>query len=179
MMKPTRHQAREVALQILYRHDIGLQSASAGYTSPSATHANAALAGSETVTTQSASAAALDLIAELNRHFDHFGVPTDLRGFSAELVAGSLREIASLDALLEKHASNWKIGRMGFVDRNLLRMAIYEMSRFPETPTSVVIDEAVELAKQFGTAESPAFINGVLDAVKGSLKTPMPTPAAS
>ena len=81
-------------------------------------------------------------------------------------MAGSLRELSTLDGLLEKHSSNWKVGRMGFVDRNLLRMSIYDLSHFPDTPASVVIDEAIELAKQFGTAESPAFINGVLDAVK-------------
>ena len=55
---------------------------------------------------------------------------------------------------------------MGFVDRSLLRLALYEMLHFPETPSSVVIDEAIELGKQFGTAETPSFINGILDAVK-------------
>ena len=139
-MKPSRHQAREVALQILYRYDI-----------------------------DHAGAAPVELIDELNGHFDHFKVPDELRGFAAELVAGSVRERAQLDELIEAHASNWKITRMSYVDRNLLRMAICELRRFPDTPPSVVIDEAIELAKQFGTAESPAFINGILDAVKGAL----------
>jgi N utilization substance protein B len=151
-MKHSRHQAREVALQILYRYDMALQAAN-----PDAPATNPA-----------------HVIEELNHHFDHFSVPEELRGFAAELVAGSLRELPQLDALLEKHASNWKIGRMGFVDRNLLRMSIYELSHFPDTPASVVIDEAIELAKQFGTAESPAFINGVLDAVKGAVKPRAP-----
>jgi N utilization substance protein B len=147
-MKPSRHQAREVALQILYRYDIAVQGAQSGGAAAPTPNA---------------------LIDELNRHFDHFNVPMELRPFAAELVAGSVRELSALDELLEKHASNWKVGRMSFVDRNLLRMAIYELKHFPDTPPSVVIDEAIELAKQFGTAESPAFINGVLDAVKGGL----------
>jgi N utilization substance protein B len=157
-MKPSRHQAREVALQILYRYDMALQGVTNVHvpTGPSPVKPNL-------------TAAPVPVIEDLNRHFDHFNVPEELRGFAAELVAGSLRELARLDGLLEKHASNWKVGRMGFVDRNLLRMSIYELSHFPDTPPSVVIDEAIELAKQFGTAESPAFINGVLDAIKGAI----------
>lgn len=152
-MKPSRHQAREVALQILYRHDIGLQAASSG------------------PPPKSEAALATLLIAELDHHFDHFKVPVELRGFAAELVAGTIRELSTLDQLLEKHASNWKLGRMSFVDRNLMRMSLYELKHFPETPVSVVIDEAVELAKEFGTAESPAFVNGILDALKAVART--------
>ena len=147
MMKPSRHQAREVGLQILYQYDFGLQS---GGAPPAQTPGQ--------------------LIEELNHHFDHFKVPLELRSFAAELVAGTLRDVTKLDALLEKHASNWKIGRMALVDRCLLRMSIYELNHFPDTPSSVVIDEAIELAKQFGTAESPSFVNGVLDAVKGAVR---------
>jgi N utilization substance protein B len=156
-MKPSRHQAREVALQILYRYDMSLQNG--GAASPGTGTGEAAPAKTPT-----------QVIGELNGHFDHFKVPQELRGFAAELVAGSLRELTTLDGLLEKHASNWKVGRMGFVDRNLLRMSIYELQHFPDTPSSVVIDEAIELAKEFGTAESPSFINGVLDAVKAAVR---------
>jgi N utilization substance protein B len=154
MMKPSRHQAREVGLQILYRYDIALQAAAQGSSE----------LPSPAPTPQA-------LIDELNHHFDHFKVAEELRAFAAELVAGTIRELPRLDGLLEKHASNWKIGRMGLVDRNLLRMSIYELSHFPDTPASVVIDEAIELAKQFGTADSPAFVNGVLDAIKGAIRT--------
>ena len=147
----SRHQAREVALQILYRYDVAVSS---GTPIP---------AGQE-------------LIKDLQSHFNHFQVPQDSREFVAELVAGTLTDIARLDALVEEHASNWKVSRMGFVDRCLLRMASYEMGHFPETPPSVVIDEAVELGKKFGTSDTPAFINGVLDAVKAAIKT---TPKAS
>lgn len=163
-MKPSRHQAREVALQILYRYDIGLQQAAG---SVAATGTDGAADASPLMI---AAKSHTQVIDELNGHFDHFKVPVELRGFAAELVAGTLKEMGTLDGLLEKHASNWKIGRMGLVDRNLLRMSIYELSHFPDTPSSVVIDEAVELAKEFGTAESPAFVNGVLDAIKGAIK---------
>jgi transcription antitermination protein NusB len=142
-----RHRAREVALQILYQYDV-----------KQSTIANSANA---------ANAMALDL----NFHFDHFQVPEGLREFSAELVSGTLRDIPQLDALLEKHAANWKITRMSLIDRNLLRMATYELLHFPNIPESVTINEAIELAKQFGTAETPAFINGILDAIKQEKST--------
>jgi N utilization substance protein B len=161
-MKPSRHQAREVALQILYRYDMALQAAGPQPAAPT----GPVLFKLPTAPSMTAPSVVID---ELNRHFEHFNTPEELRAFAAELVAGSLKELATLDGLLEKHASNWKVGRMGFVDRNLLRMSIYELSHFPDTPASVVIDEAIELAKQFGTAESPAFINGVLDAVKSGM----------
>ncbi len=113
---------------------------------------------------------ATNLEMELKRHFEHFSVPEDTRDFATQLVLGTLREKASLDELLEKHVSNWKISRLSFVDRNLLRMAVYEMLHFPDTSPSIVIDEAIELGKQFGTSETPAFINGVLDAVKAAVR---------
>ena len=137
----SRHHAREVALQILYQYD------------------NASTAGSPVL---EGSALAHDLI----KHFDHFKVEPDLRAFAAELVAGTLKELPALDERLEKHASNWKVARMALIDRNLLRMAVYEMLNFPDVPETVTIDEAVELAKQFGSAETPAFINGILDSIK-------------
>lgn len=140
-----RHRAREVALQILYRYDVAAHEP--GGVVPKV--------GPE-------------LVADLNKHFDHFTVPPETREFAAQLVAGTLSDMASIDGLLETHASNWKITRMASVDRSLLRMAIYELTQIAEVPPSVVIDEAIELGKQFGTAETPAFVNGVLDAVKAA-----------
>lgn len=146
----SRHMAREVALQILYRYDVA--ASSGNVTIPSGT----------------------ELARELRSHFEHFRVPDELREFAAELVAGSLREMSQLDQTLEKHASNWRVSRMAYVDRSLLRMALYEMIHFKDTPGTVVIDEAIELAKQFGTADTPAFINGVLDAVKREITPATP-----
>jgi len=136
-----RHRAREVALQILYRYDV--DSHSNGIQPP----------------------ADMALAADLAKHFDHFQVPQALREFAAELVAGTLRKMPQLDETIEKHATNWKVSRMAFIDRSLLRMAIYEMGHFPDTARAVAIDEAIELAKQFGTSDTPAFVNGILDAI--------------
>jgi len=85
-------------------------------------------------------------------------------------VAGTLLHQTELDPLLERHAANWKLSRMSFVDRSLLRMAAYELAHLPETPANVVINEAVELGKQFGTSDTPSFVNGILDALKAALR---------
>lgn len=142
----SRHRAREIALQILYHYDLAVHSS--GQKPPEGQ----------------------GLVADLRYHFDHFGIAENLREFASQLVAGTLSQIPDLDRVLEKHASNWKVPRMSSVDRSLLRMAIYEMLHLPEVPHSVVIDEAVELAKQFGTEDTPSFINGVLDSVKTQLQ---------
>ena len=149
----SRHYAREVALQILYRYDLNQQSGN-GIPIPTG---NA-------------------LAADLTKHFEHFQVPEVVRQFSAELVAGTLTQSASLDERLEKYAVNWKISRMALIDRNLLRMATYEILNFPDIPPSVTIDEAVELAKQFGTADTSAFVNGILDNLRKDVSKPDHSP---
>ena len=84
--------------------------------------------------------------------------------FMEELVKGTSEMAADIDHRISSKSENWRLERMPTVDRNILRLAIYEMSR-QETPPAVVIDEALELARQFSGDESVAFINGVLDAV--------------
>ena len=84
--------------------------------------------------------------------------------FMEELARGTLDMSTEIDRQIGEKAENWKLNRMPLVDRNVLRMAIYEMSR-KETPAAVVIDEALELARQFAGDESVSFINAVLDAV--------------
>lgn len=138
----SRHRAREVALQILYRYDVAQQ-----------THGTPAPQGTE-------------LLNELTHHFKHFDVPDGVHEFTTRLVAGTLSQLSVLDALLEKHVSNWRIARLGYVDRSLLRMAAYELTQIKDTPSSVVIDEAIELGKQFGTEDTPSFVNGVLDTLR-------------
>lgn len=85
-----------------------------------------------------------------------------LREFAKQLVLGVKRNQAELDQLLAEKAANWSVPRMAATDRNLLRLGAYEI-RFMETPDRVAIDEAIELAKRYGTANSPQFINGILD----------------
>ena len=90
----------------------------------------------------------------------------DVRTFSQELVDGVYAERDSLDARIAKAAQRWRLERMAVVDRNILRMALYEMNLSPQTPTAVVIDEAIEVARRFGTDDSARFVNGVLDALR-------------
>jgi transcription antitermination protein NusB len=84
--------------------------------------------------------------------------------FMEELVKGTSEMAADIDHRISSKSENWRLERMPIVDRNILRMAIYEMS-LQETPPAVVIDEALELARQFSGEESVSFINGILDAV--------------
>ena len=88
--------------------------------------------------------------------------------FAEGLFRGATEEIALIDERITKNAEHWKIQRMPAVDRNILRIAVYEMLR-TETPPAVVIDEALELARQFSGEESVHFVNGVLDAVRREL----------
>ena len=85
--------------------------------------------------------------------------------FARELVAAAVARGAELDELITSASKNWRIDRMSRVDRNILRLGACELLAFRDVPTKVVINEAVELAKRFGTAESSAFVNGVLDRI--------------
>jgi N utilization substance protein B len=85
-----------------------------------------------------------------------------LREFAKQLVLGVKRNQDELDQLLAEKAANWSVPRMAATDRNLLRLGAYEL-RYSDTPDRVAIDEAIELAKRYGTANSPQFINGILD----------------
>lgn len=93
------------------------------------------------------------------------GAQSEVRGFSEELVDGVRGHQAELDALIGRSSRNWRLERMAWVDRNLLRLASYELLYCPATPARVAINEAIEVAKRYGAGESAAFINGVLDRV--------------
>lgn len=104
----------------------------------------------------------------LRRYAQSFGEPEwdeDSREFMTALVQGTCRERAELDRLITEASRNWRVSRMAAVDRNLLRMATYELLHFPDIPKRVTLNEAVEIAKTFGTTESRAFINGVMDRI--------------
>ena len=141
----SRHHAREIALQILYRYDVNATSGAGG---------------------ASEKPSGLALAEDLKKHFEHFQVTEGVREFAAELVVGTLKNAAELDLEIEKYANNWKIARMALIDRNLLRMALFEMSRFKDIPAAITIDEAVELAKSFGTADTSSFVNAILDSYR-------------
>lgn len=86
--------------------------------------------------------------------------------FARELVDGTIAERPSLDKHIEDTAENWALSRMAAVDRNVLRMAAYELLHRLETPVNVVIDEAIEIVRKFSTEESTRFVNGILDKIK-------------
>ncbi len=88
------------------------------------------------------------------------------RAFAEELVKGTREHLRHIDGIIRTHASNWKISRMPVVDRNILRLGVFELCIEPNLPASVVINEAIELAKHFSGPEAPGFINGVLDRIK-------------
>ena len=89
--------------------------------------------------------------------------------FASSLLYGVARRTAALDELIRKHAANWKLERMAAVDRNILRLAVYEMER-GETAPPVVISEALELGRRYSGEKSAGFLNGVLDAIRKSLE---------
>jgi N utilization substance protein B len=87
------------------------------------------------------------------------------QAFARELVSAAVERAAQIDELITSASKNWRIDRMSRVDRNILRLGACELIAFKDVPVKVVINEAVELAKRFGTAESSAFVNGVLDRI--------------
>lgn len=89
----------------------------------------------------------------------------EARAFALELVQGVAGHQAEIDRLIEEHSHNWRIDRMAKVDRSVLRVAVYELQFRGDIPKKVTLNEAVELGKRFGTEESSAFINGVLDRI--------------
>ena len=124
-----RTQAREVALQLLFQHDLN----------------------------PAVDRAAVERFVHDRLH------EVSLEPFCLGLYEGTLAHRADIDARLTAAAENWRLPRMAVVDRNVLRLGAYEVLYTPETPPTVAINEAIELARRFGSADSPAFVNGVLD----------------
>ncbi len=142
-MAGNRRKAREIALQILYQLDVQEQ----------LTSEQAAALFWQHFSREEAPPASSDA---------HEG-DEQSRGFADQLVRGVHEHQADLDALIGRASRNWRLERMARVDRNLLRLAIYELKYCADVPAKVAINEAIEIAKRFGTAESPAFVNGILD----------------
>jgi N utilization substance protein B len=142
-----RHKGREYALQVMYLLD-----------------ANAELSVEQ----------ALARYWELGRgapereHLQHDD--NDARELCDRLVRGAGARLADLDARIRQHSRNWRVERMAMVDRNVLRLAVFELTDSGEPPVGVVLNEAVELAKQYGTAESGAFVNGILDRIAADVR---------
>lgn len=135
-----KRRAREAALQMLYQCDVGRAGAYESITSYWATR-------------------------------DDEGTLTgDLREFADAVVRGTLDRRDEIDRLITAHTQNWRIERMTVIDRIVLRMAVYEMLAQPDTPSKVIINEAIELARSYSGDEAVGFVNGVLDAVRKELR---------
>lgn len=105
----------------------------------------------------------------------------EVESFARALFEGSVSEAAELDRALAEHSQNWRLERMAAVDRNVLRLALFELRHHPQTPPAVVINEALEIARRFSGAEAVEFVNGVLEGVRKSLPASPapPKPAAA
>jgi len=90
-------------------------------------------------------------------------------GFARNLFEGAVANIDQLDGVVRAHSENWRLERMAAVDRNILRVALFELLHHPKTPPAAVINEALEIARRFSTADSVDFVNGVLDGIRKKL----------
>jgi N utilization substance protein B len=99
----------------------------------------------------------------------HFNRGDEIDAFARELVEGVLAERERIDVLISKTMERWRLPRLSRVDVNILRLATFELLARPEIPASVTINEAIEIARRFGSDDSAAFVNGVLDAIAGVL----------
>ncbi len=97
-------------------------------------------------------------------------VPQEVRAFAERLATGAAGSLPEIDPHLIDSLDNWRLERLAIVDRNVLRLAVYEFLYETETPPVVVIDEAIELAKRFGGEDSGQFVNGILDALRKKLE---------
>jgi len=134
-MKKYKHQARIIALQGLYQLDVQRLAEDTNVASVIA-----------------------PLLAERE-------LPPDAADYARQLAAGTWIGRNRYDALIAGVSAHWDVSRMAVVDRNILRLALYELIERPDVPVGAVMDEAIELGREFGAAETPQFINGVLDAV--------------
>jgi N utilization substance protein B len=136
-----RTQAREAALAMLYQRDLSGD-------------------GAEQVIT-----------AFLEGGLSEETLDPQARRFAEHLVRGVVRRLEELDGLIRAGSTNWRLERMAAVDRNVLRIALFELLDEPDTPAAVILDEAIELAKLFGGEESGAFVNGLADGIRRRLES--------
>jgi transcription antitermination protein NusB len=142
-----RRRSREIALQILHQMDVGGEPQSDADVMMARYFAHLAPDSAPVADDERAG----DPAARVDRDLVN------------ELVRGVSQYRAEIDAQLTDLSRNWRLERMGIVERNVIRIALYELGHAPSVPTAVVINEAVELAKRYGTAEGVAFVNGLLD----------------
>ena len=158
-----RREARERAVQFLFQHDLNppakLEEALAQFWD---SQRAAAIAEEKGAATWGESTPLPPPTAE----------EAEMRLFAEPLIRGAIEHRDEADTVIKKHAKNWELHRIAAVDRNILRLAIYEMLHRDDIPPVVSINEAVDIAKKFSTQDSGKFVNGILDKVKGELMRP-------
>ncbi len=100
---------------------------------------------------------------QMNEH------PQKVRDFADHLFEGTIQQLKEIDKVIQQHTKHWRLNRMAVVDRNVLRLAVYEFLSGGKTPETVVINEALDIARKFSTQESALFVNGILDSIKNDL----------
>jgi N utilization substance protein B len=100
---------------------------------------------------------------QMNEH------PPKVREFAEQLFEGTVQKLKQIDRVIQQHTQNWRLSRMAAVDRNVLRLAVFEFLSGGKTPETVIINEALEIARKFSTQESSQFVNGILDSIKNEL----------
>jgi len=148
-----RRRAREIALQVLFSLDLN----------PGVTPAQALAQFWHDFVNESRP-------EDPSRELGEPDPPREVVSFAETLVGGTVENLAELDGIIQRASKNWRLERMARVDRNVLRLATYELRYVPEVPAKVVINEAIEVAKRYGASESPAFVNGLLDRISQELK---------
>ncbi len=126
-----RRKARELALQMLFQHDMS----------------------------GNAPEQIIDTFEELHKS------KPNTREFATKIFHGTVAHMPAIDEMIQNQAENWRLSRMAAVDRNIIRMSVYEFLHEDDTPKLVIIDEAIEIAKKYGTQKSSQFINGILDGI--------------
>jgi transcription antitermination protein NusB len=96
--------------------------------------------------------------------------PQKVRDFAEQLFTGTVLRLKEIDKVIQRHTKNWRLIRMAVIDRNVLRLAVFEFLSGGTTPETVIINEALEVARKFSTLESAQFVNGILDSIKNELK---------
>jgi len=102
----------------------------------------------------------------LTLFYTHYPPSEQFKAFFGTLINGVLENREKIDTLIEKHSRNWKISRMSCVDRNILRLAAFELLYCDDIPVKVTINEAIDVSKKYGTKESGAFVNGIIDGIR-------------
>jgi N utilization substance protein B len=102
---------------------------------------------------------------QMNEH------PEKVREFAEQLFEGTTRQLKEIDKVIQQHAKHWRLSRMAVVDRNVLRLAVFEFLSDGKTPETVVINEALDIARKFSTQDSAQFVNGILDSIKNELNS--------